>query len=39
MPSPIPFPGSGDPRLAVATVLLSTVLIVLHLANAGADLA
>jgi hypothetical protein len=39
MPAFILFPGSGDHRLVVATVLLSTVLIVLQLANAGAGLA
>ena len=39
MPSLVLFPGPGDPRLVVATVLLPTVLIVLQLANAGAGLA
>ena len=39
MPSLVLFPGPGDPRLFVATVLLTAVLIVLQLAHAGASLA
>jgi hypothetical protein len=39
MPSLILFPGPGDPRLVIATVLLTTVLIVLQVASAGAGLA
>jgi len=35
----VPFPGPGHPRLVVANLLLSTVLIILQLANAGAGLA
>ena len=38
MPLRILFPGPGDPHLVVATILLSTVLIVPQLANASAGL-
>ena len=39
MPSFVPFPGPDHPRLVVANLLPSTVLIILQLANAGAGLA
>jgi hypothetical protein len=39
MPSLVRFPAPGDPRLLVASLLLSTVLLVLQLANAGSGLA
>ena len=39
MPPLVQFPGPGDQRLVVSTVLLSTVLLVLQMANAGAGLA
>src|SRR4030095_3323674 len=39
MPLPVLFPGPGDPRVVVAPLLLSAVLLVLQLSNAGAGLA